>query len=601
MGGTVRQFDERAVAPNQKYRFTLQTTANGTSLGASVRWNTSASPAIYTVPELPYGTHKIKWIAADGCGNESVCEYTFVVKDCKAPTIICMNGLTGNLIQTGMITLYASDFLLHADDNCTPAEDLLFALRKCGNPTAGFPIDGNGNPTISLTFDCSELGNQCVELWAQDAYGNADYCETYMIVQDNAGNCGATTATVSGILKTEMSEGLEETDVELAGPTFNLFDMTDQSGHYAFDNAVPIHADYTLTPTKDDNPLNGVTTYDLVLISKHILGLEPFTTPYKMIAADANRSGSITTFDIVELRKLILGIYTELPSNDSWRFVDKSFTFPNTANPFQTVFPESKTVADIQSNATEDNFVAIKIGDVNSTAIANALMNVEDRSTGTFLFDLEDRSVKAGEVVDVKFKAAEKVAGYQFTLIHNELELLDIVPGPGMKADNFASFSADNAITSSFNGVQQAEFTLKFKAKKAGELSKMISISSNITKAEGYQINASAEQINRLDVALRFNGKDGSTISGVGFELYQNQPNPFINRTLVGFHLPEAATATLSVFDQSGRLVYQQKSDFPKGYNSLPLEKALLNTTGVLYYTLETANNSATKTMIQAK
>jgi hypothetical protein len=98
---------------------------------------------------------------------------------------------------------------------------------------------------------------------------------------------------------------------------------------------------YTLTPTKDDNPLNGVTTYDLVLISKHILGLEPLTTPYKMIAADANRSGSITTFDIVEFRKLILGIYNELPNNTSWRFVDKAFSFPNPNNPFQSTFPEN--------------------------------------------------------------------------------------------------------------------------------------------------------------------------------------------------------------------------------------------------------------------
>ncbi len=423
-----------------------------------------------------------------------------------------------------------------------------------------------------------------------------------MIVQDNAGNCGATAATVAGLLKTEMSEGLEETDVELSGPTFNLFDMTDQEGQYSFNNAVPMHADYTLTPTKDDNPINGVTTYDLVLISKHILGIEPFTTPYKMIAADANRSGSITTFDIVELRKLILGIYNELPANESWRFVDKSFVFPNTANPFQTAFPESKTVADIQANAMDDNFVAIKVGDVNSTAIANSLMSAEERTSGTFLFDVEDRIVKAGEVFEVKFKAAEKAAGYQFTLNYNDLDLTDIVPGPGMKADNFASFAADNAITTSFNGAQQAEFTLKFKAKKAGELSKMIAVSSRITKAEGYQLSPSAEQaITKLDVALRFNGKDGSTISGVGFELYQNQPNPFVNRTLVGFHLPNAATATLSVFDQSGRLVYNQKGDFPKGYNTIPLEKALLNTSGVLYYTLETATDSASKTMIQAK
>lgn len=601
-GGTPRQFDERPVAPNQKYRFTLQTTVNGTSLGAAVRWNTVASPANYVLPELPYGIHKIKWIVADGCGNESVCEYEFVVKDCKSPTIVCLNGLTGNLMQTGMITVFASDFLLHAEDNCTPDDDLLFALRKCGDGGTGFPLDDNGNPNISLTFNCDELGTQCVELWAMDAYGNADYCETYLIVQDNAGNCGGTSATVAGLLKTEMNAGLEETDVELAGPTFNMFDLTDHDGHYSFSNAVPMHSDYTITPTKDDNPLNGVTTYDLVLISKHILGSEPFDSPYKMIAADANRSGSITNFDIVELRKLILGVYTELPSNDSWRFVDNAFVFPNPFNPFQTGFPESKTVADIQANAMSDNFVAVKVGDVNGTAIANSLMSTDDRSSGALLFDVEDRNVKSSEVFEVKFKASEKVAGYQFTLNFNDLDIMDIIPGPGMKSANFATFAHENAITTSFDGAQQGEFTLKFKAKKAGELSKMIGVSSRITKAEAYvQGDGASSSANKLDIAIRFNGKEGSTISGVGFELYQNQPNPFVNRTLVGFHLPEATTATLSVFDQSGRLVFRQQGDFPKGYNNIVLEKAILNTSGVLYYTLETATDSATRTMIQAK
>lgn len=604
-GGTPRQFDKRAVPVNQKYRFALQTTVNGNSLSASVRWNTATAQNTYAIPELPYGRHKIKWFASDGCGNESVCEYEFIVKDCKSPTVVCINGLSGNLMQAGMITIYASDFLLHAFDNCTPADYLVYALRKCGTGS-NFPLDQNGNPNISLTFDCNEIGTQCVELWAMDLAGNADFCETYIIVQDNANNCSSGGVSVAGLLKTEMGDGLEETDVELSGPSFNLFQMSNQDGHYAFNNAVPMHSNYTVIPHKDDNPLNGVTTYDLVLISKHILGIEPFDSPYKMIAADANKSGSITTFDIVELRKLILGIYTELPNSVSWRFVDKSFVFPNPANPFQTGFPETKTVADIAAHAMGDDFVAVKIGDVNNTAMANSLMVSDDRSSSTLIFDVEDRRVKAGEVFEVNFKAAELVAGYQFTLNHTDLELADIIPGPGMKPEHFALFPEASAMTTSFDGAQQGSFSLKFRAKRNGELSKMISVSSRITKAEGYQINngTTAEpngEVNRMDIALRFNSKEGSTISGVGFELYQNQPNPFVNYTLVGFHLPEATSATLSIFDESSRLVYRQKADFPKGYNSITLDRALLNTSGTLFYTLETETDSATKTMIQIK
>ncbi|MEI6411629.1 MAG: HYR domain-containing protein, partial [Bacteroidota bacterium] len=79
-GGTLRAFDERAVPFNQKYGFAIQNTVAGTKKTASVRWNTQQSQTNFTIPELPYGTHKIKWFVEDGCGNESICEYTFIVK-----------------------------------------------------------------------------------------------------------------------------------------------------------------------------------------------------------------------------------------------------------------------------------------------------------------------------------------------------------------------------------------------------------------------------------------------------------------------------------------------------------------------------------------
>ncbi|MBU6340244.1 MAG: T9SS type A sorting domain-containing protein, partial [Bacteroidetes bacterium] len=101
--------------------------------------------------------------------------------------------------------------------------------------------------------------------------------------------------------------------------------------------------------------------------------------------------------------------------------------------------------------------------------------------------------------------------------------------------------------------------------------------------------------------AFRFNNGSTSTISGVGFELYQNVPNPFVNMTFIGFNLPEATTATLSIYDETGRVIYSQKGSYAKGYNNVAIDRALLNTVGMMYYKLETANNSATKKMIQTK
>jgi subtilisin-like proprotein convertase family protein len=598
--GTARAFDGRPVSFNQKYGFAIQETVSGVNRTASVRWNTFQSPNTYVVPELPYGTHKIKWFAYDGCGNESVCEYTFVVKDCKAPTVTCLNGLSVNIMPTQMVVMWASDFLQYTEDNCTPANQIKIGIRKSSEGGTGFPVDGAGNPITSVTFTCDELGTQFVELWGIDVAGNADYCETYIIVQDNAGNCpNNDKISVAGVLATEMNDGLDEAGVEFAGshpalPPVSMFDLTNATGNYEFPNALPLAGNYTVTPVEDENPLNGVSTLDLVAISKHILGLEPLSSPYKMIAADANKSGSITTFDIVEIRKLILGVYDELPNNTSWRFVDKGYVFPNMQNPFAATFPEVVSVASAATSATDENFVSVKVGDVNNSAVANLTMSADDRTSGTLLFDVEDRAVKAGEEVIVKFTAAEAVAGYQFTLGFKGMQVLDVQPlTAGMNMGNFGVFA--DAVTTSFDGAVAGEFAVRFKAQQSGQLSQLLGVSSRITKSEAYGANG------RQDVAIRFNGANGSTISGVGFELYQNVPNPFVGKTQIGFHLPEAGDATLRIMDEAGRVVYSQTGSFTKGRNVITLDRAVVTTTGLLFYTLETATDSATKKMIQSK
>jgi photosystem II stability/assembly factor-like uncharacterized protein len=166
--------------------------------------------------------------------------------------------------------------------------------------------------------------------------------------------------SISGTIRDEMGAGIEAVEVQnvLSNPT-GLFSA----------NNVPGCTAYTLTPSRNDNPLNGLTTYDLVLISKHILALEPLNSPYKIIAADANRSGSITTFDIVQLRKLILGIDTVFANNTSWRFIPEQHTFLNPMNPFQWGFPETLDVQVLTNPLSNLNFTGLKVGDVNNSAI----------------------------------------------------------------------------------------------------------------------------------------------------------------------------------------------------------------------------------------
>ena len=149
---------------------------------------------------------------------------------------------------------------------------------------------------------------------------------------------------------------------------------TTDNGTYGYCNLCPTCNRFKMTPSRNTNWLNGVSTYDLVLITRYLLGLDTVTlpaSPYKLIAADASNTNGITTFDVVELRKLILGIYTALPNNTSWRFIQSDYVFPNPKNPFSTSFTAYESFECVDPTSTTSlDFVGIKIGDVNANAMA---------------------------------------------------------------------------------------------------------------------------------------------------------------------------------------------------------------------------------------
>jgi len=305
--------------------------------------------------------------------------------DLTPPVVTCRNGLNTNVMPTGMIQRLASDFLLSVSDNVTPTDQIKIAVRKAGTGF-GFPMDALGDPIDKITFDCNELGTNAVELWAKDLKGNTAHCLAYLIVQDNFGSCVGNPPgewMIEMCAQTEMSDAVEEMEYIATGTNpngpfyaFKVNGPNEGCGYFE----VPLGSNVTAFPVKDDNPVNGVTMYDLVLISKHITGTQKLSTPFQMIAADADRNGIIDSTDIEELKKLIVGIYTYLPNNTSWRFVDKNYVFPDPANPFAETFPESVTLQNIQLPFSA-NFVAVKVGDVNNTSLANmANLESEERA-----------------------------------------------------------------------------------------------------------------------------------------------------------------------------------------------------------------------------
>lgn len=513
---------------------------------------------------LPYGRHKVEWIANDGCGNQSLCKYEFDVIDCKAPTVVCLNGLSVNIMPTGMITFWATDFLHYMEDNCTPNSLLKVAIRKSGTGT-GFPAF-----QTSVTFDCNEVGQNFVEIWVEDAYGNAAYCETYLIVQDHFGAC-TTPGPVTGNISTEAHEALPGASVSLKN---NLqanqqavSAATGQDGNFFFASA-PGTCNYSIVPSLDTLPLLGVNTLDVLLASRHLSGQELLPSPYRIIAADANRDGELNQTDLDVISDLIVGAGTQFPGNTAWRFVPVSHTFADPLNPLANLFPEKiSTVCPLATNANQ-HFVAIKTADLDLSAdVQNSLAgSLDDRGAGDgeVLFRAPNQRFEPGNEVTVTVTSPElsSILGFQFTLGADAqmLELLEVTPELNAR---LATHLAQNKIAMSWYTKPGEDFgerpvvTLKFKALQSGNLKQALFLNSTITKAEAYDVDrqplTAALQVYRT-LSLIPNAK-----------LDPITPNPATGPVTASFHLPEACEVTLSLSDLNGTVISTQSASYEAG------------------------------------
>jgi len=394
---------------------------------------------------------------------------------------------------------------------------------------------------------------------------------------------------------TEYDNAVGQVYVSLTAPghVFPQY-VTAQDGKFEFNN-VPLGNDYTITPERNDGHRNGVSTLDLVRIQKHLLGIELFTSPYQYIAADANNTQSVSAIDLIEIRKLILGIYTEFPVNKSWRFVEEGFPM-NPEHPWP--FNEQIQIPDLASDSVMHNdFVGVKVGDVNNSAKANANQVLPRNGRRVLHVALEGASkVKTGDVVDVTLRMPESVEGLQWTLETEGLTYEGVSSEAINFSDNNIGLLRDGVITMSWNAEgEQAEgasqtIKLRFIATSNGNLEDMIRLTSKVTEAEAYTPTGEI-----LDVKL------GHTDTTAEFALYQNNPNPWNMNTVIGFDLPSDAAVKLTVFDMTGKAVKTIEGNFKAGYNTITLAGAELPSTGVMYYRLDSGEYSASKKMIMIK
>lgn len=551
--------------------------------------------------DLAVGVYNITYTATDGCGNVNSHSYQITVVDNVAPTAICLSGLTLDIPVNQQLQVTANTFNAASFDNCTSFPNLIFS----------YSTDLNN---VVTTFDCDDLGsNVPLTLYITDEAGNQSTCNTSLQINDNDNNCGEVepliTPDIIGTILNWENEPVAQAVVALGNANVGD-DMTDAIGSYAFlDMDLGNH--YIVSPSKDINYNNGVTTIDAYILNDHISGTELLANSYQHIAGDADKSSDLTANDVTQIEDVILYNTNGFPVNTSWRFCDANHIFVDANNPLAQSFPESISIQNLSEDITA-NFIGIKIGDLNGTSIATNINSdsSEERADDDLVFEVVDITLISGETYTIELKSKDLVnyIAYQFTLDFDVNALtVEEWSNSNFEGQKIGTTKLqDGALTTLWFDKNQAElsgenavFTLKFKANVNGKLSDYLNISSRYTTALSYLKDKS-----EVGVVLEYIQRADEPVDDIkDFALIGNKPNPFARKTNIVFEVPQESDVQFTFYTVTGVQLYTTTATYEKGVHELGVSRELLNieTDGIILYRMESGSFAKSSKMIMVQ
>ncbi|WP_367389226.1 hypothetical protein [Lewinella sp. LCG006] len=164
--------------------------------------------------------------------------------------------------------------------------------------------------------------------------------------------------TVAGVIEASNGEAIGSMTIALLAADGSVLSTqsVDCDGQYTF-SGLESGVDYSLRLDKENSSaFNGVSTFDLVLISRHLLDVQPFSNPYSVVAADVDESGVISITDIMIAQSIVYAQVTSFPGQN-WFFFNEGNSLP------ATEFPITLT-----ADLLDFNFIGVKKADVNNSA-----------------------------------------------------------------------------------------------------------------------------------------------------------------------------------------------------------------------------------------
>ncbi len=542
---------------------------------------------------FPAGSHEVHWEVEDRCGNIMRCSQNVSMRECKAPTPICHNGLSVDLNNLLEAEMWASDFNNHSYDNCTPKNDLIYSFSEDVTDQ-------------QIVLDCDDKGDKILKIYVTDLFGNQSFCVTHVLVTDNINPCPKDANEifrVGGIVATEEDVTIANAAIEITDGSMSKKVMSNNFGEYMFYEIEGANS-YQIQASKNNECLEGISTLDLVLIQRHILELEKLNSPYKLIAADVNGSNSITSSDLVELRKLILGVQEKLAHTECWKFLDQNYIFDDKSNPWN--YPEDAHLADLSVDELSSDLVAIKIGDVNGSVSNIHDPNSSTRSANIFQVLSEDVLFEEGEEIRIPVVAQSAIdmvalqANFSFDtdaleFVGIESKTLDLKPSFHHldKTEEVSNLSiAYSNVHETSISKEDDLFVLKFIAKSSNKLSNVFTENSSRLQSVAFD-----EQYQMHYIQYDFDVEYLKPLT-----LGTATPNPFVDATNFKLFVAYKMPLEITLVDPSGRQIYRSYEEYLPGVHYIEIgEDKLKDVNGVFYFNLSGAEISESRKLIRIR
>ncbi len=528
------------------------------------------------------------WSVLDWCRDpraENVItrKQLILVSDNTPPNIIERDTIRATVAVSGV----ARVLFRNSATDCVAGQAIQwsYVLRNSSNAIiAQDSLKPNTSGTVSFVTDLS-VGTYRLNWTSTDVCGNSGSVTQVIVISARSASAiiDGNTITANGVKMDNVEVHLKDMKADESVMT-----KTNLDGKYAF-GEMPMGGEYLLKPSKNDDILNGVSTLDLIMIQKHVIGLQDLPSVYALIAADINNDGKITALDLLELRSVLLGKKATFTNNESWRFFWSEQDILDAVENEEEL-KESYMIQELKSHMSID-FIGVKVGDVSGDARGNSALaqgrsqtitslEVSSVPTGVAFRSINDGSYRGvqisldlknidGDVMEVRSRSMKITSDNYFW--NEESRVLSIV------------WYSDQAID-----VEAGEALFDIVVNKLVDVALMNMYTSGIRS----EIVTSSLEVQ----ALQLNQSTGDTEL---LSLSQNSPNPWSDFTIFKLQTPKVARGFVKVYDVHNRVIMSREQIFNTGVNEIRIEGNDIRQNGMYFVEIEIGSDVLRQKMLR--